>query len=343
MQWIAWRAASLLSLLALCLSGCVSPMMSQAECVAGDWYSAGLEDGIAGRVETAFDRRVAQCAQFEAPPADGAVYNEGRDFGLRRFCTETGGEQFGRDGGRYRGVCREDTEEAFLRGYLPGRRIYGYQQDVAGANSTLSVARITLSNLRRTIRESRRTLKDEEATEEEKEEAQKDLDNALERLPYAKEEFEIKTYLLDRAYIRLRDAIEGDQAWRQSSAFNTALIVISAAHQVARREPAVHSCTEDVSLLSVSCRVSEGMAVTDDATGQICAVGPGDIEMVRRARDRFGEAPEYIVPFEFYRKSPDSLREAFFGREADGEFDALLRDGRVIQVMCPFGVFPPEE
>ena len=66
---------------AAALSGCATEIMSEKQCLAGDWRAAAFEDGPEGRLEPALDERAARCAQFGAA-VDDRAYFDGRRAGL---------------------------------------------------------------------------------------------------------------------------------------------------------------------------------------------------------------------------------------------------------------------
>ena len=106
-------AGALLSL----LCGCA--VMSEPECLTADWHAVGERDGRDGRPLAHFAKYYEACSQFGVYPDEDA-YQDGRDLGLRVYCTEDGGYREGRIGTGYRGVCPVTLEPYFLSGYNAG-------------------------------------------------------------------------------------------------------------------------------------------------------------------------------------------------------------------------------
>lgn len=335
------RGYLMLLFVALGLSGCATGVMSEKECLAADWYSAGLEDGAKGLTEIAFDNRAAQCVGFGAPPPDGAAYLEGRRVALFRLCTDEGGYDYGRSGRIYRGVCRAEREGDFLGGYLSGRRIYGFEAQRDAAQSNYNSIVSSLDSARYTIKSSRRILKDKEASEKKKEKAHKRLRAARERIPGLENNLDTALYTLGRADEAFAQALASSADWRRGFDFERALEGLQGVHAVAREEEAIDVCTDELPNFAPTCNVRDGLSVTDDVSGQICAVGPGDARLVSRRALGPDRADGAILSFEYYPDSLNSGLQSLFGRRAGGEFDVTL-DGKggVLSLSCPAGVFP---
>lgn len=103
------------------LSGCAS--LSKRECARGDWYGIGYADGQVGLLEGEFYEHREACADHGIP-ANSQAYGEGRQAGLRQYCTAVGGLRAGRAGYRYQGVCPEENLNEFIIGHELGYEIY---------------------------------------------------------------------------------------------------------------------------------------------------------------------------------------------------------------------------
>lgn len=335
------RGYLMLLFVVLGLSGCATGVMSEKECLAADWYGAGLEDGAKGLTEIAFDGRTTQCAGFGAPPPNGAAYLEGRKVALFRLCTDEGGYDYGRAGRVYRGVCRPEREADFLGGYLSGRRIYGFEANRDAAQSNYNSIVSSLNSARHTITGARRTLKDKEASEKKKEKARKRLRAARARIPTLESNLDTALYTLGRADEAFAQALASSADWRRGFDFERAFEGLQGAHAVAREEGEIDICTDELPTFAPSCNVRTGLSVTDDASGQICAVGPGDARLVSRRALGPDRADGAMLSFEYYPDSLNSGLQSLFGRRAGGEFDVILDErGRVLSLSCPAGVFP---
>ena len=334
------RVYFLLAAAGLALSGCATGVMSEKECFAGDWYGAGLEDGSRGLTELAFDERAAQCAGFGAPPPDGAAYIEGRKVALFRLCTDAGGYDYARAGRVYLGVCRPEREFDFLGGYLAGRRIYRFELARNAAASRLNSAEAYVDSLWNTIDRARKTINDEDASEEDVKKAKKRRKEARSSLADAELRADAALYALGRADEALSFALTTSNEWRSGFEFEAALAKLSAVHGFARGETAISSCTDDLDGLAAACDVRAGASIVDDATGQFCAAGPGRAVLADYRRREDEDATEDWLRFDYYEARSSTLREIFVGREPLGEFEAVVRDGNLSRVSCPFGIFP---
>jgi hypothetical protein len=108
---------------ALLLAACATPAERAARCEGTDWRALGREDGAAGLPETRRSALFRSCREAGAPP-DMAAYRAGHRAGLEAYCTEETGEEVGRSGARYYGVCPPELERAFLDGLRRGRAEY---------------------------------------------------------------------------------------------------------------------------------------------------------------------------------------------------------------------------
>ena len=263
------------------LGGCSTQIMSKKECLAGDWYAAGLEDGGLGRLESAYNERVAQCAQYGAAAADTSAYVEGRELALLSLCTDGGGYAFAREGGVYRGVCRPETERNFLNGYISGRRIYIAIRAQASAQSAYNSAVSSVDHHRNGIRYARRTLRAEDSTQEEIEKARESLDYHLGAINYAENRADAALYDLGRADEALDDTIGSIDQWRESGDFWQRRQALAEAHMFAREDAAIDHCTDEIQSTRPIC-VIRAAAEIKERSGAVCATGPGEARFVGR-------------------------------------------------------------
>ncbi|QDQ25853.1 DUF2799 domain-containing protein [Chitinimonas arctica] len=116
----------LLLLSGLWLGGCAA--MSEAECRTGDWYGVGERDGREGRESRLGDYAKA-CEKAGVLP-NTAEYSNGRERGLRAYCTPESGYRAGREGQSYGNVCAPELQGAFLREYERGRARYELKREI---------------------------------------------------------------------------------------------------------------------------------------------------------------------------------------------------------------------
>ncbi|MBB5019715.1 hypothetical protein HNQ59_003023 [Chitinivorax tropicus] len=115
-----------LVLAALMLGGCAS--MSENECRRADWYDRGVRDGAYGYESDRVAAHAEACSKVGVVP-DRKAYFDGREQGLKRYCTESNGFDAGRYGQNYGGVCVGRGEADFQRGYQRGRQLAQLEAD----------------------------------------------------------------------------------------------------------------------------------------------------------------------------------------------------------------------
>ena len=131
-------------IIVLSLHGCATP--SRESCQATAWYDAGYHDGLEGRVSRSVAAQSEACASSGAS-SPRAMYDQGRDEGLKHFCTPRVGLGLGMEGTHYEGVCPADAEQDFLLAYERGRAILASQLQVRRLKEILQVNTSELQNL----------------------------------------------------------------------------------------------------------------------------------------------------------------------------------------------------
>lgn len=139
----------IIGLAALALSGCAG--MSADECVTGDWYAIGYEDGSRGYTADQLGNRRKACAKHGVTP-DFQAYQDGRSEGLKEFCQPQRGFNLGAGGGRYSGVCPVHLEPGFLDAYRNGSELHALRSNVNAANYAINAKQNELDDIHGTIR-----------------------------------------------------------------------------------------------------------------------------------------------------------------------------------------------
>lgn len=165
--------------IALLLSGCAS--MDKDECLTVDWRTIGFEDGAAGHSGDRIARHRKACARHGVSP-DLALYQSGRDEGLREFCRPANGYRIGSQGGSYGGVCAGELEAEFLSAYESGRQLYTLQSRVSNATYQLDSKRRELNRAEEDVVTTSALAIDKEATGEQRAQAVIDLKQLAERI-----------------------------------------------------------------------------------------------------------------------------------------------------------------
>ncbi len=112
---------------AMLLSGCAS--LSEAECVSGDWYTIGYEDGAEGHPPGRIGEHRQACADYGVRP-DLEEYTQGHERGMRFFCQPRNGFEAGSEGKDYKGGCPFDLEGLFLAAYEDGLQLHYLKEEV---------------------------------------------------------------------------------------------------------------------------------------------------------------------------------------------------------------------
>lgn len=314
------------------LSGCATGVMSEKECLAGDWYGAGLTDGAKGLLESAFDERAASCNEFGAP-ADIRAYEQGRDAALSRLCTDDGGYRYGRAGNGYLGVCRPEAEADFLSGYLTGRRIFAVQVERDAVKAAYDDAVSTLDHHRNELRRARNRLDNVNASAEQIKKAREDERYHSEEIPDAERDANDRLYELGRADEALAAVIGTSQDWRRGDAFLTARAILIEAHQFARSVTGIDYCTDDLPRFRPRCQLRYEAALKDSRSGAECARGPGEVHFARRGvRIENRRDAGFVQFYDFFptnargrpTRRPRAAFQVFFS--PDGAYDGLACD-----------------
>lgn len=101
--------------------------MSEQECRTANWGEQGMRDALDGHPRSRLQDIHEACAEAGVTPID-ALYWNGWNAGIVRFCTPENGARWGRDGRSYRHSCPPQIEAGFLDRYQAGRRVYDAEQ-----------------------------------------------------------------------------------------------------------------------------------------------------------------------------------------------------------------------
>ena len=138
------RYLPLLIIIAVSLQGCST--LSRDECQTMDWYTIGYQDGLQGRVSRPVADHHKACAKRDAA-VQIARYSQGRDDGLKQFCSPDNGFRLGSKGANYNGVCLAGAEQEFLPAYEQGKENYDTEMQIRRLGEILQVNTSELRNL----------------------------------------------------------------------------------------------------------------------------------------------------------------------------------------------------
>lgn len=116
------------------LSGCAT--LSEGECRTADWHQIGRQDGSSGFTRARLHKHREACAEYGVRPQPNRYY-DGREVGLKRYCTPRKGFDEGREGHPYRDVCPVQLEPAFLAEYRKGEALHEVDSDIDSVESDI--------------------------------------------------------------------------------------------------------------------------------------------------------------------------------------------------------------
>lgn len=104
MKPITKKAFLLTALPMLALTGCATTAtLKQADCSSANWEQVGRADGLRGANSQEILRHAKTCQGLATP--DRALWEQGRQTGLKSYCTIDNAYNMGRMGYTLQGVC----------------------------------------------------------------------------------------------------------------------------------------------------------------------------------------------------------------------------------------------
>jgi len=180
------------------LSGCAS--ISEKDCRLGDWYQHGLQDGQNGASNKA-SSYAEDCKEYGVT-VNTKLYNDGRDEGLKSYCTYENGSYLGESGGSYNNVCPAGLSAEFLSGYKPNKAL-------SRAKSTLDEAESRVYDLKARLEDKALTEQDRKAYKAELRGAKKSLERAKGEVN--KYEYELTLHKIDREISQINKKLSNDK------------------------------------------------------------------------------------------------------------------------------------
>lgn len=132
------------------VSGCAS--MNENECLLGDWYAVGFEDGAAGHAEGRVARHRKACAKHGIP-VSLTDYREGWAAGRRNWCQPPNGFHQGARGAAHAGACPPDLEPAFAAAWQDGRRLHDLESGVSATTREIHARAAEIEDIDEAVRE----------------------------------------------------------------------------------------------------------------------------------------------------------------------------------------------
>jgi len=139
MAYMRWKRAIILPFFVV--AACTS--LSKEECQLGNWFDIGQNDGSNGQALSAFEAHAKICKKHGIKP-DKRQYEDGRLFGLARYCTPLSGFKAGRFSQTYQNVCPPEIQGEFVRGYELGAQFGQVERQLNDADSDIAEIQIFL-------------------------------------------------------------------------------------------------------------------------------------------------------------------------------------------------------
>lgn len=147
------------------IGGCAS--MNQQECLTGDWYTVGYEDGVKGKSADRIGSYRKACASHNVTP-DLGQYQAGRESGLVEYCQPLNGFDVGQRGSSYAGVCPIEMEVEFLSAFQAGQTLYQYRAQVSNATRQIAYKQNELGDLEYELQHAEARLINDDTTSEQR-------------------------------------------------------------------------------------------------------------------------------------------------------------------------------
>ena len=105
----------------LSLAACAE--LGREACEEGDWLMIGQRDGSRGRDSEYIERHVRSCGKYDIG-VDRYLWEQGRQQGLKLFCTPQSQYQVGRDGRPFNEICAKENLPVHREAFEKGRKYY---------------------------------------------------------------------------------------------------------------------------------------------------------------------------------------------------------------------------
>ncbi len=110
-------------LMPMTLIACSNASLSREDCVRGDWFALGVQDGGNGKTLGELNLHKQACVEYGIVP-DSKQYIAGRDKGLSEYCKLDNAVTSGLNGQLYQSVCPKEIDESFRKQNLAAYNLY---------------------------------------------------------------------------------------------------------------------------------------------------------------------------------------------------------------------------
>ena len=120
----------------LTLSGCATTQsLTPQQCQTSNWQQLGYTDGSNGRSGAYFGHYTNSCANVVGAAPNRILWEQGRQQGLKNYCTELTAYKVGREGYDWQPVCPLAGIDKLEEAYSQGRYYYIRQRDLDSLRS----------------------------------------------------------------------------------------------------------------------------------------------------------------------------------------------------------------
>lgn len=119
----------------LALTGCAT--LSQQDCIRGDWFGLGINDGRTGQTLNRLDEHQNACSEYGIAVNRDAYY-AGREQGLRDYCQFDNAFKTGLNGEQYRHVCPPSIDGIFAHYHSAAFAVYEDRAELERLDGELS-------------------------------------------------------------------------------------------------------------------------------------------------------------------------------------------------------------
>ena len=122
---------TLMGIALLTLAGCATTQsLTPQQCQNSNWQEVGYADGINGRSGDYFGHYTNRCASVGGTMPNRIQWEQGRQLGLKNYCTELNAYKRGREGYDWQPVCPLEGIEKLEEAYAQGSYYYIRQRDL---------------------------------------------------------------------------------------------------------------------------------------------------------------------------------------------------------------------
>lgn len=122
---------SIMTITTILLTGCATTQrLTPQQCQSSNWQEVGYADGLQGRSGAYFGNYTNRCMSVGGAMPNRLQWEQGRQQGLKNYCTELNAYKLGREGYDWQPVCPLEGIEKLEEAYAQGRYYYIRQRDL---------------------------------------------------------------------------------------------------------------------------------------------------------------------------------------------------------------------